>query len=164
MEFNDCTALANTVRLDCLKMVHGGKSGHIGSMLSCAEILAVLYKKILKVSAADPKMADRDRLLFSKGHGGAALFATLAELGFFPKEWLDTYYKDEGKLSGYKSVREAIDKNISPVSLTGLSHIHRAQLIAALDDDRVNLVITGSEAEAKKLCDDNRARSRSGSE
>lgn len=58
------------------------------------------------------------------------------------------------ELSGYKSVREAIDKNISPVSLTGLSHIHRAQLIAALDDDRVNLVITGSEAEAKKLCDD----------
>ena len=103
MDFNDCTALANTVRLDCLKMVHGGKSGHIGSMLSCAEILAVLYKKILKVSAADPKMADRDRLLFSKGHGGAALFATLAELGFFPKEWLDTYYKDEGKLSGHIS-------------------------------------------------------------
>ena len=58
------------------------------------------------------------------------------------------------ELSGYKSVREAIDKNISPVSLTGLSHIHRAQLIAALDDDRINLVITGSEAEAKKLCDD----------
>lgn len=58
------------------------------------------------------------------------------------------------ELPGYKSIRDAIDKKISPVSVTGLSHIHRAQLIAALDGDRINLVITGSEAEAKKLCDD----------
>ncbi len=58
------------------------------------------------------------------------------------------------ELSGYKSVREAIEKNISPVSVTGLSHIHRAQLINALDTGNVSLVITGSEAEAKKLCDD----------
>lgn len=58
------------------------------------------------------------------------------------------------ELSGFKSIREAVDKKISPVSVTGLSHIHRAQLIAALDGNRINLVITGSEAEAKKLCDD----------
>ncbi len=58
------------------------------------------------------------------------------------------------ELSGYKSIREAIDKNISPVSVTGLSHIHRAQLIHSLAGDKVSLVITGSEAEAKKLCDD----------
>ena len=58
------------------------------------------------------------------------------------------------ELSGYKSVCEAIEKNISPVSVTGLSHIHRAQLINALNSDKVNLVIAGSEAEAKKLCDD----------
>lgn len=57
-------------------------------------------------------------------------------------------------LAGYKSVCEAIEKNISPVSVTGLSHIHRAQLINALNSDKVNLVIAGSEAEAKKLCDD----------
>ena len=58
------------------------------------------------------------------------------------------------ELSGFKSVREAIEKNISPVSVTGLSHIHRAQLINAIDTGKVNLVITGTEAEAKKLCDD----------
>ena len=103
MDFKDCEALAKTVRLDCLGMVHKGKSGHIGSMLSCADILAVLYKKILKVSPTDPKAPERDRLIFSKGHGGAALFATLAELGYFPKEWLGTYYQDEGKLSGHIS-------------------------------------------------------------
>jgi transcription-repair coupling factor (superfamily II helicase) len=59
------------------------------------------------------------------------------------------------ELSGYKSIREAIDKRISPVSVTGISHIHRAQLINALcEEGKVQLVVTGSEAEAKKLCDD----------
>jgi len=103
MEFTDCAALAKSVRLDCLRMVYEGRSGHIGSMLSCADLLAVLYRKILKVNPAFPKAEERDRLIFSKGHGGAALFATLAELGFFPKDWLWTYYKDGGKLSGHIS-------------------------------------------------------------
>ena len=53
------------------------------------------------------------------------------------------------ELSGYKSIREALDKNISPVSVTGLSHIHRAQLISAVNTGKVDLVITGTEAEAK---------------
>lgn len=58
------------------------------------------------------------------------------------------------ELSGMKSVKEAIEKKITPVSVTGLSHIHRAQLIHSLPEDKIHLVITGSEAEAKKLCDD----------
>ena len=57
-------------------------------------------------------------------------------------------------LAGFKSLREAIDKNISPVSVTGLSHIHRAQLVHALGGKKINLLITGTEAEAKKLSDD----------
>ncbi len=103
MDFTDCASLAKTVRLDCLRMVYEGQSGHIGSMLSCADILAVLYRRILNVRPEAPKAPERDRLIFSKGHGGAALFATLAELGFFPREWLWTYYKDDGKLSGHIS-------------------------------------------------------------
>ncbi|MBR0142531.1 MAG: transcription-repair coupling factor [Ruminococcus sp.] len=58
------------------------------------------------------------------------------------------------ELSGYQNISQALDKNISPVSVTGLSHIHRSQLIYALSGEKTNLVITGSEAEAKKLCDD----------
>ncbi len=58
------------------------------------------------------------------------------------------------ELSGYKTICQALKKNISPVSVTGLSHIHRAQLIYALSGSGIDLVITGSEAEAKKLCDD----------
>lgn len=68
-----------------------------------ADLLAVLYGKILKVDPLNPKWPDRDRFILSKGHGGAAVYAVLAEMGFFPKEWLDTYYMDDGKLSGHIS-------------------------------------------------------------
>ena len=102
-ELERCRELAKKIRVDCLFMVHRGKSGHIGSMLSMAEILSVLYLRTLNVDSQNPKKADRDRFLLSKGHGGGAVFATLAELGFFPKEWLDTYYMDNGKLSGHIS-------------------------------------------------------------
>lgn len=102
-KLKECHELARKVRQHCLKMVHKGKSGHIGSMLSMADILPVIYTQILKVDPANPKMADRDRFILSKGHGGAALLATLAELGFFPKDWLNQYYCDNGKLSGHIS-------------------------------------------------------------
>lgn len=95
--------LAKKIRLHCLQMVFNGKSGHIGSMLSTADIYPVLYTKILNVDPKNPKKADRDRFLLSKGHGGAALLACLAELGYFPLEWLDQYYCDNGKLSGHIS-------------------------------------------------------------
>lgn len=58
------------------------------------------------------------------------------------------------ELAGYKSICEAIDKKITPVSVTGLSHIHRANLAYALTTDKINLLVTGSEAEARKICDD----------
>ena len=58
------------------------------------------------------------------------------------------------ELSGFKSILECIEKQISPVSVTGLSHIHRACLVSALVGNKVNLVVAGTEAEAKKLCDD----------
>ena len=102
-QLKTCRELAKKVRLHCLKMVHKGKSGHIGSMLSMADILPVLYTQILDTDPKSPKKPDRDRFILSKGHGGAALLATLAELGFFPLSWLDKYYCDNGKLSGHIS-------------------------------------------------------------
>ena len=95
--------LAMTVRAHCLRMTHRGKSGHVGSMLSMADLLAVLYLKVLKVDPERPDWPERDRFILSKGHGGGAVYATLAELGFFPKDWLQGYYRDEGKLSGHIS-------------------------------------------------------------
>ena len=98
-----CHELARKVRMHCLRMVHKGKSGHIGSMLSMADVLPVIYTQILNVDPAAPEKADRDRFILSKGHGGAALLALLAEMGFFPLDWLDQYYCDNGKLSGHIS-------------------------------------------------------------
>ena len=98
-----CRELATTIRAHCLRMTHDGKGGHIGSMLSMAEVIAVLYERILKVDPKNPKWAERDRFVLSKGHGGAAVYAVLAEKGFFPKEWMDTYYRDGGKLMGHIS-------------------------------------------------------------
>ena len=98
-----CEALAAHVRAECLTMTHRAKSGHVGSMLSMADLLAVLYTRILRVDPANPRWAERDRFILSKGHGGAAVFVVLAELGFFPKDWLLRYYCDNGKLSGHIS-------------------------------------------------------------
>ena len=95
--------MAKKVRRHCLRMTHRGKSGHVGSMLSMADLLAVLYLGILRVNPKQPRWPERDRFVLSKGHGGAAVYAVLAEMGFFPKEWLDTYYLDNGKLSGHIS-------------------------------------------------------------
>ena len=99
----ECLDLARKVRLHCLNMVYRGNSGHIGSMLSTADVYSVLYTRVLNVFPEQPEKESRDRFILSKGHGGAALLATLAERGFFPMEWLNGYYQDNGKLSGHIS-------------------------------------------------------------
>jgi len=95
--------LANTIRAHAVRMTHRGKSGHVGSTLSMADILAVLYSGPLRVHPSAPDWPARDRFILSKGHAGAGVYAVLAEKGFFPKEWLDTYYQDNGYLSGHIS-------------------------------------------------------------
>jgi transketolase len=72
-------------------------------MLSMADIVAYLYKHVLRVDAGRPDWPDRDRFILSKGHGGGAVYACLAELGFFPKEWMQGYYRDAGRLMGHIS-------------------------------------------------------------
>lgn len=66
-----------------------------------AELLAVLYARILKVDAKNPEWAERDRFVLSKGHACAPLYAVLAERGFFPKEWLNEFYVDGARLAGH---------------------------------------------------------------
>lgn len=87
--------LAKKIRKHCLHMVHIGQSGHIGSMLSVADLLAVLYGGTLKIDPQAPERPDRDRLIFSKGHAGAAVYAALAEQGSFPG--MDRTYDQNGE-------------------------------------------------------------------
>lgn len=99
----DSRQLAHNVRLDVLDMIHNSHASHIGSAYSVADILAVLYADILKYKTNDPKWENRDRLVLSKGHAGSALYATLAEVGFYDKEELKTYDLDGSKFSGHIS-------------------------------------------------------------
>ena len=84
-------------------MTHLSRGSHIGAIFSVAEIMAVLYTGVLNVNPADPKMPDRDRLILSKGHAGASVYAALAERGFFPVEELATHYANGSRLSGHVS-------------------------------------------------------------
>jgi transketolase len=93
--------LARQIRLHVLRMVHDSGASHIGSSYSIAELLAVLYGNVLRVDHSRPDWHERDRFILSKGHGCAGLYAVLAERGFFPSNWLSTFYKDGGRLPGH---------------------------------------------------------------
>ena len=114
---NDTRDLALRVRRDVVRMTHLGKSSHVGSMLSMADLISVLYGRILRVDPARPKWVDRDRFFLSKGHAGGAIYATLAECGFFPKESLDTHYSDGSILSGHVSHKGVPGVELSTGSL-----------------------------------------------
>ena len=101
---NDLTSveIAKTIKKQVLYMTSRGKSSHIGSCLSICDILTVLYKFYM-VSNLHTNEFDRNRFILSKGHAGAALYATLAEFGYFNKELLETHYKNGSILSGHVS-------------------------------------------------------------
>ena len=82
--------IANRVRIDILQEIYYGKSGHPGGSLSIADILTVLYFNEMNIDPKKPKDMARDRLVLSKGHASAALYATLAERGYFPKLMRDS--------------------------------------------------------------------------
>lgn len=97
----DSKDLAKYIRLKSLEMCSEGNSSHIGSILSCADILAVLYSRILRYKPQNPLFENRDRFLFSKGHAGAGLYAALAKVGFLDESILETHYKNGSILSGH---------------------------------------------------------------
>src|SRR6266576_5039362 len=97
----DPEILAKRIRLKTLRVIHRAGSSHIGSAFSMTDLLAVLYTKILRVDPNRPDWAERDRFILSKGHACAPLYVTLAERGFFPREWLDDFYGDGSRLPGH---------------------------------------------------------------
>lgn len=98
-----CRELAGRIRIHALRVASLGGGSHIGAVFSCADILAVLYGRVLRVSPSDPKASRRDRFVLSKGHACAGLYAVLAETGFFPVEKLATHYQDGSDLCGHAS-------------------------------------------------------------
>ncbi|MGE0754169.1 MAG: transketolase [Alphaproteobacteria bacterium] len=95
--------LARAIRIKSLRMVHAAKASHIGSSLSMADILAVLYGGIMRYDPARPDWTGRDMLLVSKGHACTIMYAVLAEVGFFDSKQLATYGTDGTTLQGHLS-------------------------------------------------------------
>lgn len=87
---------ATSIRKRIIEMVYTGKSSHVGTALSCVDILTVLYFAIMNIDPKAPDNLDRDRFILSKGHGCTAQYATLAERGFFDPRLLEQYYQDGG--------------------------------------------------------------------
>jgi len=103
-EPTDTLALARRIRRHALDMTSNGGSAHVGAVFSMVDILAVLYGGgFLRYRADNPRWPRRDRFILSKGHAGAGVYATLAEVGFFPVEVLQQHYLNGSKLSGHVS-------------------------------------------------------------
>jgi len=104
-ELNQINMLAKksaSLRLAVLEMVAVAKKGHIGGAYSCIDILVALYYGgVLRFDSANPSWPLRDRFILSKGHSGAALFAVLADLGFFDSAELNRYCCNGGILGGH---------------------------------------------------------------
>ena len=109
--------LAWLIRRNGLEMARISRGSHIGSVFSVAEIIAVLYTGVLNVNPRDPAMKNRDRLILSKGHAGSAVYAALAERGFFPVEQLKTHYGNGSILSGHVSHKGIPGVEVSTGSL-----------------------------------------------
>ncbi len=111
------SGLATRIRRHCVRMTNKANASHIGSCLSMADLLAVLYGKILRLDSRDPEWPDRDRFVLSKGHGCAALYAVLAESGFFPVGWLESFYQNGSPLAGHATHKDVPGVEVSTGSL-----------------------------------------------
>ena len=117
MSDEELKKVANEVRKGVIVGTHAAKAGHPGGSLSIAEILAYLYFEEMNVDPADPKKADRDRFVLSKGHAAPALYAVLAERGFFPKEELTTLRHIGSRLQGHPNMNDTPGVDMSTGSL-----------------------------------------------
>ena len=104
-KLNQLKQTAAQIRLDILEEVHAASSGHPGGSLSITDILTYLYYEELNVNPADPKWEDRDRLVLSKGHTAPALYAVLAEKGYFPREELKKLRQVDSFLQGHPDMK-----------------------------------------------------------
>jgi transketolase len=109
--------LALRLRRHVVRMCSLGGSSHVGSALSMADIVAVLYGDVLRFDAANADWRERDRFILSKGHAGACIYAVLAEQGFFPVETLDQHYRNGSRLSGHVSHKGVPGVEVSTGSL-----------------------------------------------
>lgn len=105
------------IRSDILRMLSISRSGHPGGSLSCVEILLTLYNKVANIDPKKPNMENRDRIVMSKGHACPALYAVLADKGYFPREDLWTLRKLHSHLQGHPDMTKTPGVDVNTGSL-----------------------------------------------
>jgi transketolase len=132
--------VAQRIRRHVLRMVNTARSSHIGTAYSMADLLAVLYGSVLNIDPTQPDWPDRDRFILSKGHGCTALYASLAERGFFPLDWLETFYQNGSPLVGHTTHSHVPGVEVSTGSLGHGLSIASGMALAAQRDNRKHRV------------------------
>jgi transketolase len=117
ISIHDLETRADWIRLQTIELVEIAGSGHYSSTFSCAEIFAALYYRFLRLDPADPANPDRDRFLLGKGHAAVGLYPCLADLGFFPTEWLDDYTRLGSSLGDHPDMRKVPGVDFSSGSI-----------------------------------------------
>ena len=142
--------LAKKIRRHVLHMTSTSGSSHVGAAFSIADILAMLYGQIMRHDPQQPRWPGRDRFILSKGHAGAAVYATLAEVDYFPIEQLKQHYQDGSIFSGHVSHKGVPGVELSTGSLghglgvgTGMA---KALKLAGLDP-RVFVLLSDGECD-----------------
>ena len=146
--------IAKRIRIDIIKEVYSAKSGHPGGALSIADILTVLYFNQMNINPKDPNNANRDRLVLSKGHASPALYATLAERGFFPADKLESFRKLGSILQGHPDMKHIPGVDMSTGSLgQGLSAANGMAMMSKLDKKgiRVYTILGDGEIEEGQI-------------
>jgi transketolase len=139
---------AATVRRETVRLVGIAGSGHYSSVFSCAEIMGALYSGVMRI-AEDPEWPERDRLILSKGHVAIGLYPLLAERGYFPAEWLDSYTRLGSPLGDHPDMRLIPGVDFSSGSLGhGLSvgvGMAKAARMRGYDETRVWVLLGDQE-------------------
>lgn len=140
--------LALRIRRHAVEMTHLGKSSHVGSILSMADIVAVLYGEVLRHRPERPDWPERDRFILSKGHAGAGVYAALAESGYFPVEELKKHGANGSRFSGHLSHLGVPGVELSTGSLGhGLPVAGGMAYAARLDSKRHRVYVLLSDGE-----------------
>lgn len=117
MQPNDLDRIARQIRRRDLQAVFEAGAGHVGGEMSAIDILTALYFKVLRVTPDQPKAADRDRFILSKGHVALALYVTLAKRGFLPEDEISTFLKPMSRLNGHPNCNKVpgVETNTGPL-------------------------------------------------
>ena len=135
-DIEELKRISKNIRMSIIEEVYNGKSGHPGGALSCADILTVLYFNQMNINPDDPKSPSRDRFVLSKGHASPALYAVLAERGYFDKEKLKTFRKIDSTLQGHPDMKKIPGVDMTTGSLgQGLSASNGMAIASKLNHD-----------------------------